>query len=76
MPQKGIVINGIYRHYKGPLYKVIMIGKHSETEEDLVIYYAVLKPQDIWVRPLTMFEEDAIIEGKTMKRFTFVEKQD
>lgn len=53
-----------------------MVGKHSETEEDVVIYYAVLKPQDIWVRPLKMFQEDIIIDGKARKRFQFIEKQD
>jgi hypothetical protein len=33
-----VVIGGTYQHYKGKYYKVLGIAKHSETNEDLVIY--------------------------------------
>jgi hypothetical protein len=29
---------GLYRHYKGGLYTLIAVGRHSETEEWLAIY--------------------------------------
>ena len=28
----------IWKHYKGNDYKIIIIGKHSETAEDMVVY--------------------------------------
>ena len=31
---------GKYQHYKGNFYEVIGVAKHSETEEDLVVYRA------------------------------------
>ncbi len=47
---------GIYRHFKGTLYRVLGTGKHSETEEDMVFYQAVGSDQN-WIRPLQMFTE-------------------
>jgi hypothetical protein len=61
-----------YRHYKGPFYKTVSFALHSETEEELVIYYAIEKPEQLWARPRTMFESDVEIDGKTVKRFTLV----
>ncbi|MDT7922998.1 MAG: DUF1653 domain-containing protein [Thermus sp.] len=29
---------GIYRHYKGGLYRVLFLARHSETEEAMVVY--------------------------------------
>ncbi len=59
-----------YRHYKGNEYEVIYIAKHTETEEELVIYRAISDPNKIWARPRAMFEEEVEIEGKMMPRFT------
>ena len=65
---------GIYRHYKGGMYKVHFEVKHSETLEDLVVYEALYKNPKImhWVRPSKMFFELVKKDGKEVQRFQFV----
>jgi hypothetical protein len=60
---------GRYRHYKGYEYQVIALVRHSETEEQLVLYKALYGEQGLWVRPLAMFQETVIVEGKSVPRF-------
>lgn len=62
---------GIYEHYKGKRYRVIGVAKHSETLEELVVYEALYenKLSKLWVRPLSMFEEEVEIEGQCVLRF-------
>ena len=64
---------GYYKHFKGNLYEVIGIGKHSETLEELVIYKSV-KDNSIWVRPLSMWNETIERDNKTYKRFEYIGK--
>ncbi len=66
---------GIYQHYKGNLYEVIDLVKHSETEEDMVLYRALYGEQGLWVRPLKIFTESVHVEGVCMKRFTYMGDQ-
>jgi hypothetical protein len=67
---------GIYKHYKtGNLYRVIGVGKHSETLEDLVFYEALYENEisKLWARPLAMFAEEIVaLDGTKKKRFEFV----
>ena len=58
-----------YRHFKGNIYRVLHIAKHSETLEDMVVYQAMYGEKDIWVRPKTMFEEVIERDGKIFRRF-------
>ncbi len=62
---------GLYKHYKGNIYEVIGIAKHSETLKEMVVYKATYQKEgeNLWVRPLTMFLETVIIEGEEKKRF-------
>jgi len=63
---------GKYKHYKGKEYKVIGIAKHSETQEDLVVYRALYGNQDLWIRPLNIFIEEVKIDGKKIPRFEYL----
>lgn len=62
---------GIYQHYKGKKYLVLGVAKHSETEEDLVVYVTLYENDrsSLWVRPLTMFLEEVEADGKIIPRF-------
>lgn len=64
---------GRYRHYKGGEYEVIGVAKHSETEEELVVYRALYGQGSLWVRPLKMFTETLEIDGQPIKRFEYLE---
>lgn len=70
----SLKIGGIYKHFKGNLYIVLAIAKHSETLEEMVVYKALYGEYGIWVRPLSMFEEDVIRDGVKYKRFELIEK--
>jgi hypothetical protein len=63
---------GTYQHFKGNFYEVLHVAKHSETEEFMVVYHPKNQPEDIWVRPLMMFDETIERQGKRMKRFKIV----
>lgn len=63
---------GIYRHYKDNLYEVIGVAQHSETHEYLVVYRALYGEFGLWVRPLSMFTEDVLHEGKLQPRFAYL----
>lgn len=66
---------GTYRHYKGNTYQVIGVAKHSETEEDVVVYRALYGEGGLWVRPLEMFREKVKIEGKSVPRFELIQEE-
>lgn len=60
---------GRYRHYKGKFYEVIGVARHSETEETLVVYRCLYGDYSLWVRPLDMFMESVIVDGREVPRF-------
>lgn len=64
---------GLYRHYKGGLYRVIGTARHSETDEMLVVYRCLYDNDSLWVRPLRMFQESVIHDGREQPRFSFTE---
>ena len=68
-----VVIGGKYRHFKGNIYTVIGIARHSETMEDMVVYRAEYGDYGLWVRPLQMFEESVERNGEIFPRFELIE---
>ena len=63
---------GRYRHYKGGEYTVLGTARHSETEEELVLYRAEYGDRGLWVRPRDMFFESVDVDGQSVPRFRFV----
>lgn len=60
---------GVYEHYKGKLYYVLGLSKHSETEEKFVVYRPMYLTswEGLIVRPLTMFDEMVVIEASSTR---------
>jgi len=67
-----MITPGTYRHYKGNLYEVVDVARHSETEEQLVVYRALYGERGLWVRPLAMFDETVVVDGVEHPRFAKV----
>lgn len=65
---------GIYRHFKGNLYRLIGVASHSETLEPMVVYQALYGEQGLWVRPAAMWTETVNKDGYCGPRFTFIEE--
>ena len=63
-----------YRHFKGGLYEVLGIARHSETLEEMVVFRALYGEMGLWVRPLKMFLETVEHEGRIVLRFAPLEE--
>ena len=63
---------GRFRHFKGKEYEVLGVARHSETEEELVVYRALYGDFGLWVRPVSMWNETVERDGKTFRRFTYI----
>ncbi|HVJ85587.1 MAG TPA: DUF1653 domain-containing protein [Caulifigura sp.] len=63
---------GRYRHYKGNEYIVLGVARHSETEEELVVYRQDYGNLGLWVRPAAMFQKLVDVGGTTVPRFAFI----
>ncbi|MBI2599807.1 DUF1653 domain-containing protein [Candidatus Daviesbacteria bacterium] len=74
---KKDILAGVYQHYKGGLYLVLGLARHTETNEKLVVYIPLYTNKShtgprIQVRPLKMFFEKVETRGKKQPRFTYL----
>jgi hypothetical protein len=72
-----VVRIGQYRHYKGRLYEVVGVARHSETLEELVVYRQLYDSErfpsgTLWVRPRAMFLEEVEVDGRRVPRFSYL----
>jgi len=69
---------GKYQHFKGDMFEVYGIARHSESLEEFVVYKHVTGThageENYWVRPIKMFLEEVEFKGKKVKRFTYIEE--
>jgi len=70
-----MVVPGIYRHHKGQHYEVLGVAKHSETEEECVVYRALYGDRGLWVRPVAMFTENVEKKGVSVPRFSRIDEK-
>lgn len=64
---------GVYEHYKGARYEVLLTARHSETEEWVMVYRQLYGDGGAWVRPASMFAESVPIDdGRTVPRFRLI----
>jgi hypothetical protein len=61
---------GRYRHFRGAEYEVIGVARHSETEEDHVVYRALYGDGGLWVRPAAMWTEQVTRDDYSGPRFS------
>lgn len=66
---------GIYRHFKGGMYRVLGMARHSETLGELVVYQS-LADGAFWVRPANMWDEFLERDGVRLQRFTRIAEGD
>ena len=63
---------GVYEHFTGARYEVLLVARHSETEEEFVVYRQLYGDRGHWVRPLAMFAETVERDGRVVPRFARV----
>ena len=58
---------GIYQHYKGQRYQVLHCGRHSETQELMVVYRCLYGDYSVWIRPLEMFQSKVMLANNELR---------
>lgn len=73
--RKGVIEHRPYRHFKGKLYYVHNVcTDHEDASERLVIYQALYKPYNTYMRPLESFLEEVDInreDNTTKQKYRF-----
>ena len=74
--EKQIHVGKVYKHFKGNNYKVIAVAKSSENPNQEFVVYETLYDNPtgkFWIRPLAMFLENVIQNGKSIPRFSLIQ---
>lgn len=73
---RNSITTGKYKHFKGDECEVLGVALHSETLEEMVVYWHAKNDgkRALWVRPLTMFLEEVEVGGKRVPRFRYIAK--
>jgi hypothetical protein len=60
LPRDKVVVGGLYRHFKGALYRVVDLVHNSEDwDQHFVVYYDIDEPKEHrFARPVDMFCEE------------------
>lgn len=76
--ERVVKINGLYKHFKGKIVRVLMIAKDSETLENLVVYVHE-GTDETWVRKLDEFlsevDHNKYPDVKQKYRFEEIEEE-
>lgn len=65
-----VTIGATYRHYRGNSYKVLNLGIFTENSTEVgVVYQAQYGQQLVFIRPLSMWNEEVEFEGIVVSRF-------
>ena len=64
------ISTGLYRHFKGNVYRVLSVARNSENLQPMVVYKALYGDGGVWVRPAEMWSETVERDGKVMCRFS------
>ncbi len=63
------VVPGRYQHYKGGLYQLLGVVRHSESLQPMALYRPLDQASGDWVRPWAMFFEEVTVDGVRRPRF-------
>lgn len=63
---------GIYMKAKGGLYRVLCVARHSENQEELVIYQAATDEKKTWACPIALWNEEVDVGGERRPRFAYL----
>lgn len=74
------LIGGMYEHYKGNIYKVLMIVFNAESDnlEPWVVYQGLyadskLGNEPVFTRSVAAFMENVEVDGRQVRRFTLID---
>lgn len=74
-----LVIGGIYKHFKGHVYKIIAVARDAEDLSEKIVYQNVNNLEDIWVRDkdefLSLVDREKYPEVNQQFRFQLLENE-